>query len=219
MTEVRSIVLYAVGSPFVSEVEESCHRLSIAIAGAVKNFAGIHYLLDASVMCGLDSLRPALLRIPCIVPLFTPSNRYYALREAAACGFSIAPALIDPTAIVASSTVFGKGSYVNAGAVIGAAARIGENVIVNRSCSVGHHAEIDDMASIGPAAVLAGQVRIGRGAVVGAGAIILPKIEIGAGCIIAAGAVVIENVPARSMAVGSPAKVVQDDLPLFDVSG
>jgi maltose O-acetyltransferase len=54
---------------------------------------------------------------------------------------------------------------------------------------------------------------------IGAGAIILPKIEIGAGCVIGAGAVVTKNIPARSMAVGNPAKVVQNDLPLIDGSG
>ena len=50
MTETRSIVLYGVGSPLAVDVEESCRRLSIAIAGAVKNVAGAHYLLDASVV-------------------------------------------------------------------------------------------------------------------------------------------------------------------------
>ena len=54
---------------------------------------------------------------------------------------------------------------------------------------------------------------------IGAGAIILPKIEIGAGCVIGAGAVVTKNIPAGSLAVGNPAKVVHDGLPLIDGSG
>jgi sugar O-acyltransferase (sialic acid O-acetyltransferase NeuD family) len=219
MAEARAIVLYAVGSPLAADVEESCRRLDITIAGAVKNVTCAHYLRDASVVRELADLDPALLRIPCIIPLFTPHNRNNATREATTRGFTIAPALIDPTAILASSTEVGIGSYVNAGTVIGAAARVAEHVIINRSSSIGHHAKIGSMASIGPAAVLAGQVRIGRGAMIGAGAIILPKIEIGAGCVIGAGAVVTKNIPARSMAVGNPAKVVQNDLPLIDGSG
>jgi sugar O-acyltransferase (sialic acid O-acetyltransferase NeuD family) len=215
----RSIVLYAVGSPFAADVEESCHRLRITVAGAVKNVACAHYLLDESVLRELADLDAGLLEIPCVVPLFTPSNRYNATREATARGFTIAPALIDPTAILASSTVVGIGSYVNAGTVIGAATRIDEHVVINRSCSVGHHVEIGFMASIGPAAVLAGTVRIGRGAMIGAGAIILPKIEIGAGCVIGAGAVVTKNISPGSLAVGNPANVVRDDLPLIDGNG
>lgn len=219
MIEARSVVLYGVGSPLAVDVEESCRRLGTTIAGAVKNVAGPQYLLDASVVRDLASLDAALLRIPCIVPLFTPSNREKATREAKARGFAIASALIDPTAIVASSTAIGAGSYVNAGAVIGAATHIGEHVVVNRSSSIGHHVQIRSMVSIGPAAVLAGEVRIGRGAIVGAGAIILPRINIGDGCVIGAGAVVTKNIPAGSLVVGSPARIVQDGLPLLDASG
>jgi sugar O-acyltransferase (sialic acid O-acetyltransferase NeuD family) len=214
--QARSIVLYGIGSTLVADVEESCRRLGVRIAAAVKNVACAHYLLDESVLCELADLHPAHLDIPCIVPLFMPSNRYAATREAVARGFTIAPALIDPTAILASSTTVGVGSYVNAGTVIGAAARIAEHVFINRSCSVGHHAEIRFMASIGPAAVLAGQVRIGRGAMIGAGAVILPKIDIGAGCIIGAGAVVTKNISARSLAVGNPAKIIRNNLPLIN---
>jgi sugar O-acyltransferase (sialic acid O-acetyltransferase NeuD family) len=219
MTEARSVVLFGVGSPLAVDVEESCRRLRIAIAGAVKNVAGPHYLLDASVVRDLASLDAALLRIPCIVPLFTPFNRDKATREAKTLGFAIASALIDPTAILASSTSIGTGSYVNAGAVIGAATRIGEDVVVNRSCSIGHHVQIQSMVSIGPAAVLAGEVRIGRGSIVGAGAIILPRIKIGGGCVIGAGAVVTKDIPAGSLVLGSPARIVQDGLPLLDACG
>ena len=211
----RSIVLYAAGSPLVADVEESCRRLGVTIAAAVRNVAGAHYLLDASLLREAEDIEPALLRVPCIVPLFTPSNRDQATREAAARGFTIAPALVDPTAIVAPSTVIGQGSYVNAGAVIGAAGRLGPHVIVNRSGSIGHHVEIEAMVSIGPAAVVAGQVRIGRGALLGAGAIILPKVEIGAGCVIGAGAVVTRNIPAGSLVRGNPAKIVRDGLPFI----
>lgn len=219
MTSARSIVLYAVGSPLVADVEESCRRLGVVIVGAVRNTNGAHYLLDPSVLRDLADLDAVLLRVPCVVPLFTPTNRDQAAREAMARGFAIAPALVDPTAIVASSTALGCGSYVNAGAVIGAAGRFGRHVIVNRASSIGHHAEIGDLVSIGPGAVLAGQAWVGRGAMIGAGAIILPKIEIGAGCVIGAGAVVTKNIPAGSLAVGNPAKVVKGDLPLIDSSG
>jgi sugar O-acyltransferase (sialic acid O-acetyltransferase NeuD family) len=219
MTAPRSIVLYAVGSPLAAEVEETCRRLQITIVAAVKNVAGAHYLLGESVLRELANLDAAHLKIPCVIPLFSPFNRYKATEEATARGFTMAPALIDPTAILASSTVVGIGTYINAGTVIGAAARIDKHVVINRSCSIGHHAEIGFMASIGPAAVLAGQVRIGQGTMIGAGAIILPKIEIGAGCVIGGGAVVTKNISTGSLAVGNPAIVIQNNLPLINSSG
>lgn len=210
-----SIVLYAVGSPLVAEVEETCRRLGVTISGAVKNIDGAHYLLDPSALRDTADLDATLLRVPCIIPLFTPAHRDKAAREAIARGFAIAPALVDPTAVVASSTALGSGSYVNAGVVIGAAGRIGHYVIVNRASSIGHHAEINDLVSIGPGATLAGQVRVGRGAMVGAGAVVLPTIVIGAGCVIGAGAVVTQNIPPMSLAMGSPAKVIRSGLPLI----
>lgn len=216
MRHERSIVLYAVGSPMIADVEESCRRLGVTIAAAVKNVAGPHYLLDASVLLDADQIEPALLRFPCIIPLLTPASRRSAAQEAVARGFTIAPAVVDPTAIVASSAEIDAGSYVNAGVVIGASARIGLHVIVNRSASIGHHAELASMVSIGPAAVVAGQARVGQGTLVGAGAIILPQIEVGPGCVIGAGAVVLEDVPAGSLAVGNPAKIVRADLPGID---
>lgn len=215
MADKRSIVLYAAGSPLIADVEESCRRLGVAIVAVIKNVAGPHYLLDASVLRDAAEIDPDLLRVPCIVPLFTPANRRFGAREAMTRGFTIAPALIDPTAIVASSATIGDGSYVNAGAVIGAVAQIGAHVIVNRSASIGHHVALAPYVSIGPAAVIAGQVRIGEGTLLGAGATIVPQVIIGPGCVIGAGAVVLEDIPAGSLAVGHPAKIVRQGLPLI----
>lgn len=215
MSTMDSIVIYAVGSSLVAEVEESCRRLGITIAGAIKNIGGAHYLLDSSALRDAADFDAALLRVPCIIPLFTPAHRDKAAREATTRGFTFAPALLDPTAIIASSTVLGSGSYVNAGVVIGAAGRYGQHVIVNRASSIGHHAEIGELVSIGPGATLAAHVRVGRGAMIGAGAVVLPKIKIGAGCVIGAGAVVTRNIPVGSLCVGNPAKVIRDGLPLI----
>ena len=197
MRSIATIVLYAVGSPLVADVEESCRRLGVAIAGAVKNIDGPHYLLDASALREPAEIDAALLRSPCIVPLFSPANRRQAAREAMGRGFAIAPALVDPTAIVATSTSLGNGCYLNAGVVIGAAARLGEHVIVNRAASVGHHARIGDLVSIGPGVTVAGQASVERGTMV-------------------AGAVVTRDSPSGSLAVGNPARIVRDGLPLID---
>jgi len=211
-----SIVLYAVGSPLVADVEETCRRLGVSIAGAIRNIDGAHYLLDASALRELANVDAALLRVPCIVPLFTPVNRRRAVGEATGRGFAIAAALVDPTAIVASSSQLGDASYLNAGVVIGAAARLGRHAIVNRASSIGHHAAIGDFVSIGPGATVASLVSIERGAMIGAGAVVLPRIEIGAGCVIGAGAVVTRNAPAGAMAVGNPARIIREGLPAIE---
>src|SRR5918996_769736 len=51
---------------------------------------------------------------------------------------------------------------------------------------------------------------IRRGARVGGGAILLPGVEIGEEAFVGAGAVVTKNVPARTLVVGSPARVIRD---------
>jgi len=53
-----------------------------------------------------------------------------------------------------------------------------------------------------------GPVVIKRGAYIGSGALILPGVSIGENAIIGAGAVVTSTVPARSIAIGVPAKIV-----------
>jgi sugar O-acyltransferase (sialic acid O-acetyltransferase NeuD family) len=210
VTKPAAIVLYAVGSPLVTEVEETCRRRGLPIAAAIRNIAGPHYLLDSSLVRERSEVDIELLGHPCIVPLFGPSRRRNVVAEAAEIGFAMADTLIDPTAIVAASAVFGCGGYVNAGVVIGAAARFGSHAIVNRAGSVGHHADIGDFVSIGPGVTIAGFANIGDGVMIGAGAVILPNVEIGIGCVIGAGAVVTCDVPAGSLAVGNPARVARE---------
>src|SRR5215831_3159998 len=121
MNSGRSIVLYAVGSSLLVDVEETCRRLRVTIAAAIRNVVGAQWLRDSTVLREAVDIDAGLLAIPCLVPLFNPFNRHQATREAVRRGFSIAPPLVDPTAVVASSTTIGLGAYVNAGVVIGAA--------------------------------------------------------------------------------------------------
>lgn len=52
-------------------------------------------------------------------------------------------------------------------------------------------------------------VRIGRGAWLGQNVVVLPGVTIGAGAVVGANSVVREDVPPRTVAVGSPARVVR----------
>jgi acetyltransferase-like isoleucine patch superfamily enzyme len=52
-------------------------------------------------------------------------------------------------------------------------------------------------------------VEIGDGSWIGIGAVILPNVRIGKRCVIGANAVVTRDIPDRSVAVGSPARVIR----------
>lgn len=70
---------------------------------------------------------------------------------------------------------------------------------------------VGDEVTVGHRAVVHG-CRVGDGALIGIGAVVLDGAEIGEGALVAAGALVTPGflVPARSLALGSPARVVRE---------
>jgi sugar O-acyltransferase (sialic acid O-acetyltransferase NeuD family) len=206
---VTSIVLFGVGSSLVVEYVETCNRLGYTVAAGVNNRQGGESFADASLVYDVGELPAAVVATPCICPQFMPHERISARDEAANLGFSFAPALIDPTAIVARSTTVGPGSFVNAGAILGAAGVLGEHVVVNRGAAIGHHVTIAPFASLGPRVVVAGYVTIGFGAMIGTGAVVLPKVTVGDHAVVGAGAVVVHDVPPRAVVFGNPARIVR----------
>lgn len=202
-------VLFGIGSPLVVEYVETCRRLGYRIVAAVTNRPGTVYFADDAVVVDVRELTSPPPDAQCFCPMFTPENRRAAVDEAGALGFTFSRALIDPTAIVASATAIGGGSFLNAGCIIGAEATLGEHVVVNRGATVGHHAALGDFVSLGPGAILAGQVSIGAGVMIGAGAVVLPLITIGADAVIGAGAVVVEDVPPRAKILGNPGRIIE----------
>ncbi|HMK71578.1 MAG TPA: acetyltransferase [Xanthobacteraceae bacterium] len=183
----------------------------------MRNIEGESFAPLGAKITEAEHLPYDLLQHPFTVPLFTPRYRFAAATEARQRGFSRPATVIDPTAVIASSTALGPGTYVNTSANIGAAGRIGAFCFVNRGATVGHHADIADFVSIGPGATLAGMVKVGEGAVIGAGAIVLPRIAIGANAIVAAGAVVTEPVLPDTMVAGNPAWRMREQPPQNDM--
>jgi sugar O-acyltransferase (sialic acid O-acetyltransferase NeuD family) len=204
-----SIVLFGATSSMIVEVEETCARLGLAIAAIVKNVDGPDHALAPERIVMADAVGAELKSLPFLIPIFTPGHRWAAFQDADRRGFRHPTTIVDPTAVVATSTTLGAGTYVNSRAVIGAASRIGSFVFVNRAANIGHHVEIADFVSVGPGATVAGAVRLDRGAVVAAGAVVLPGIEIGNNTVVAAGAVVQQSVPDHCLVAGNPARVVR----------
>ncbi len=203
------IVIFGIGSPLAIDVEESCARLGIEIAAAVRNVPGASYVSDRLSVIEADAMDSALAALPFILPMFTPRHRQTALADARGRGFMHAATVLDPTSVVAASTRIGEGCYINAGCTIGGTGRLGDFVLINRAVSIGHHANIGDFASIGPGAVLSGFIQLGSGAVIGAGSVLLPKVEIGANTVVGAGSIVTKSMPPDCVAMGNPAKIVK----------
>jgi sugar O-acyltransferase (sialic acid O-acetyltransferase NeuD family) len=206
---VTSIVLFGVGSSLVVEYVETCGRLGYAIAAAVNNREGAASFADPALVHGAGDLPAEIVATPCICPQFTPHHRISAHDEAANLGFAFAPALIDPTAIIARTTTVGAGSFINAGAILGAASVLGEHVVVNRGAAIGHHVTIAPFASLGPRTVIAGFATIGFGAMIGAGAVVLPNVTVGDRAVVGAGAVVVHDVPPQAVVFGNPARIAR----------
>jgi sugar O-acyltransferase (sialic acid O-acetyltransferase NeuD family) len=198
------LILFGVRSPLAVEYEESLLRRGVAIRAAV-SVDGPARLAHPHLVVKLEAFTPVPGE-PFLACAFSTVRRRELIEQARALGLTLAEALIDPHAVLASTVRIGPGSFVNAGVVVGATTLIGEGVLINRSASVGHHCLIQDHVSIGPGATLAGNIRVEEGATIGAGAVILPDLRIGAGAIVAAGSVVRGHVPAGVLVAGHPAR-------------
>lgn len=127
-------------------------------------------------------------------------------------------AFVHPEAVVIGDVLIGPACYVGPGAVLrGDFGRIvmetGSNL--QETCVVhafpGKDVVIEAAGHIGHGAVLHG-CRIGRNAMVGMNAVVMDEAEIGENSIVGAMAFVPagRKIPPRSLAVGSPAKVVRE---------
>ncbi|MHA7139554.1 acetyltransferase [Rossellomorea arthrocnemi] len=116
--------------------------------------------------------------------------------------------VIDPSAVISKSAVFGYGTVVMPKAVINADTQIHDHCIINTGAVIEHDNSVRDFTHISPNATLTGNVTIEEGVHIGAGSTVIPGVQIGEWSIIGAGATVIRSVPANSKAVGTPARII-----------
>lgn len=203
------MILFGAKSPLIVELEESCGRVDVTVQAIVR-LCDTSRALDASKVIPAEAVemlsQPGNF-IPCA---FAPSRRRALVQEAKSRGLTLAPSLVDPTAILAASTRVAAGVFINAGAVIGALTFIREAAFINRSASIGHHCVIGAYSSLGPRCVLASNITIEEDVIVGAGAVIMPDTHIGQGAIISAGAIVSRNVPDGALVTGERAKIIEN---------
>jgi carbonic anhydrase/acetyltransferase-like protein (isoleucine patch superfamily) len=205
-----SLIILGVRSPMVVEYEESCRRATIEISACV-SVSGTPRCAAVEKVVDLADFEPCATDAEFLPCAFSPTRREELFELGCFLGLKPAEALVDPTAIVASTTRIGEASYVNAGVVIGAMSLLGSGILINRASNLGHHTFISDFVSIGPGVTLAGNIRVGRGAMVGAGSVIYPNLKVGAGAFISAGSVVRRDVPDNVLVAGNRAEFRQYD--------
>jgi len=132
---------------------------------------------------------------------------------------AVAPdAFVAWNAEVAGDAAVGAGSSVWFGAVvradiaevrIGSGSNLQDGAVVH--VNAGQPCVVGDYVTVGHRAILHGCV-VGDGCLVGMGAILLNGSEIGPGSIVGAGSLVTQGkrFPARSMIMGSPARLVRE---------
>jgi phenylacetic acid degradation protein len=127
-------------------------------------------------------------------------------------------AFVHPDAVVIGDVIIGPACYVGPGAVLrGDFGRIVMETGANlqETCVVhafpGRDVVIEEAGHVGHGAVLHG-CRIGRNAMIGMNAVVMDEAVVGAESIVAALAFVKAGavIPPRSLAVGSPAKVIRE---------
>src|SRR6185503_3253713 len=122
-------------------------------------------------------------------------------------------------------TVVGDGTVISTAAIVFAGSTLGARVIVGDQACVRERVALDEDVFVAPCVVTTNDNFMGRterrlaamkgptirrGARVGGGAILCPGIEVGEEAFVGAGAVVTKDVPARTVVVGSPARVLRD---------
>ncbi len=86
----------------------------------------------------------------------------------------------------------------------------GDFNIFNRGSQVGHDVEIGSFNLFNPGSIVSGSVSIGDSNLIGAGSVILQNLKIKSNSILGAGAVLTKDLESNVMAMGVPAKVVNN---------
>ena len=122
--------------------------------------------------------------------------------------------VFHPYSYISSYAKIGCGVFIAAGAVVQPRVVLGDNSIINTSSSIDHDTIVKYHVTINPQATITGEVTIERFVTVHSNSTIAPRISIGENSIVGAGSIVLEDVPPNKIVVGSPAKILKNNLPV-----
>lgn len=123
----------------------------------------------------------------------------------------IIPTIIHPLASVSKYSEIGEGCLIGPYAVIQSQCKISNGVIVRDQALICHGTTIDDYVFIGPKSLVGAMLHVKEQAFIGQGSILISSkaTEIGENVLIGAGSLVTKPVPDNVVAVGSPAKIIE----------
>ncbi len=136
------------------------------------------------------------------------NQRRHTLQSRLECSGWTMATVIHPNAWVSRGAVIEPGCVVMAGAVINFGVTIGSASIINTRASIDHDCCLGSAVHISPGAALCGKVIIGDRSWIGAGAVVVQNIQTGSDSIIGAGATVLQDIPDDVVAVGCPARQI-----------
>lgn len=183
----------------------------LQLLGLLDDDAALHGLTirDLPVLGGLDWLQHnAADDLQIVIGIGSPVAKQRVAQRLAPVQPRYAT-LVHPHAVLTRFVDLAPGVVITAGCVLTNTITLGEHVHVNRCATVSHDCLVGPFTHLSPGVVLSGNVRIGTGCDIGTNACVLPGKSVGDGSIVGAGAVVRHDVPARSTAVGVPARVIK----------
>lgn len=140
-----------------------------------------------------------------VIGIGTPNARHSVRAKIQDAGYRLAT-IVHPQSIKGSEVVLEEGVIVTAGVVLSTNIIVRENTVLNLLVTVGHDTIVGRDCVINPTVNISGDVVIGDATLIGTGAQVLQNLQIGEEAVIGASACVTKDVPARTTAVGIPAK-------------
>lgn len=166
----------------------------------ITRWENLDVLGDDSV---LDRMPPDRVELVLGIGQLTTGNlreRLYSTWRARGYDF---PALVHPSAWIASGVVLSDGVQVMAGAVIQPGCTIDENSIVNTRAGIDHDCIVGRNVHVAPGATLCGDVTVEDGAFIGAGATVIQGLRVGARAVVGAGVTLVKNIERQSTIIGA----------------
>lgn len=127
--------------------------------------------------------------------------RRKAYERAKKIGFTF-PAIIDPTAVIATSARIGNGVFIGKNAVVNADAVIDDMAIINSGAIIEHDCRVGEFSHVAVGATVCGGAEIGNDVFVGANAVITQGVKIGMNSVAGAGSTILHDVQENGSVFG-----------------